>query len=156
MAVALCNFIRMKIPGGSYAGYAYQNFFINQSRSVGGASYSFLPFVVANGGGKKGGDRSSSSLAASPNAISINVFAEAVEGNFLLEVKTHEVDAQTLGIGPMITNEIWSISRMEFDNEKVVLQLVSPLDAVDGQVPRRYLSSKLVGALPSSGRLSFG
>ena len=156
MAIALCNCIRLKVPGGAFTGYAYQNFFINQSRSAGGVSYGFLPFAVTNGGGKKGGDRSSSALAVSPNAISINVFAEAAESNLLLEVRTYEVNAQTLAIGALITDELWSISRMEFDHEKVVLQLVSPLDAVDAQVPRRYLSNKLVGALPTTGRLSLG
>ena len=154
MSLAVCNFVRLKIPGGSYTAFAYQNFFINESKSYGGASYNFLPFGITNGAGKKGGDRSSTSLVLTPNPISVNVLAEATEGNYLLEVKTVEVNPISLSLQALITSELWYVTRMEYDTEKVVLQLSSPLDAVDGQVPRRYLSSKLVGALPTTGRMS--
>lgn len=154
MAIAICNCIRLKRAGGSYTGYAYQNFYVSQSRQIGGITYNFLPFAVTNGAGKKGGDRSTTSLVATPNGISVNVFAEASEGDFLMEVKTYDVDVQTLTVQSLITEELWSINRMEFDNEKVILQLVSPLDAVDAQVPRRYLGARLVGSIPTTGRLS--
>lgn len=154
MAIAYCNFIRLKIPGGSYTAYAYQNFFINEAKVYNSASYNYLPFIITSGAGRKGGDRSNSSLVLTPNAISINVLAEAAESYYLLEVNTVEVDALTLSLLQLITQDLWVINRMEFDTEKVILQLASPLDAVDGQVPRRYLSNVLVGSLPTSGRLA--
>lgn len=154
MAIAYCNFIRLKIPGGSYTGYAYQNFFINEAKVYNSASYNYLPFIITSGGGRKGGDRSNCSLVLTPNAISINVLAEAAESYYLLEASTVEVDALTLSLLQLITQDLWTISRMEFDTEKVILQLASPLDATDGQVPRRYLSNVLVGSLPTSGRLA--
>lgn len=156
MAVAICNFIRFKNRGSSYTSYAYQNFFVNSNRSYSGVSYTFLPFGIGGGAGKKGGDRSNSVLACASNAISVNVFAEACDKGWLLEVKTVEVDPLTLSLQALISSELWFASSMESDTERTLLQLASPLDAVGGEVPRRYLSSTLVGALPTTGNLSFG
>lgn len=156
MTFAVCNFIRLKVPGGEYTQHSYQNFFVNESKTYGSTSYKFLPFGITNGAGKKGGDRSSTSLVLSPNAITINVLAEATDLTYLLEVKTVEVEPLTMSVGALITSELWAVGRMEFDTEKAILQLSSPLDAVDAQVPRRYLSSVLVGGIPTTGRLSMG
>lgn len=156
MSIAVCNFIRFKNRGGDYTGYAYQNFYVNETRTYQNTSYNFLPFGLTTGAGKKGGDRSNTALAAAPNAISINIFAEACDKGWLLDVKTVEVDPLTLSLQSLITSELWFASAMEADVQRSVLQLTSPLDAVDGQVPRRYLSATLVGALPTTGNLAFG
>jgi len=156
MAVAVCNFIRFKNRGGAYTSYAYQNFFVNQSRTYQNIAYSFLAFGLTGGSGKKGGDRSNNVLGCGSSAISVNIFAEACDKGWLLEVKTVEVDPITLSLQSLITSELWFASSMETDVQRTLLQLASPLDAVGGQVPRRYLSSVLVGALPTSGNLTFG
>lgn len=157
MTIAICNFIRFKNRGGAYTSYAYQNFFIGESRTYQGTSYNFLPFALASSAGKKGGDRSNNALACPANPISVNIFAEACDKGWLLEAKTVEVDPLTLSLQALITSELWFASSMELpDVQRSVLQLSSPIDAVNGQVPRRYLSSALVGALPTSGNLTFG
>jgi hypothetical protein len=156
MAVAVCNFIRFKNRGGDYTSYAYQNFFVNTSRTYQSILYDFLSFGMTGGSGKKGGDRSNNVLACGSSPISVNLFAEACDKGWLLEVKTVEVDPLTLSLQGLITSELWFASSMESDVQRTILQLASPLDAVDGQVPRRYLSSALVGALPTSGNLTFG
>lgn len=156
MTVAVCNFIRFKNRGGSYTAYAYQNFFISETRNYQNAAHSFLPFGLTSGAGKKGGDRTNNALAAPPGPITVNIFAEACDNSWLLEVKTVEVDPLTLSLQALITQELWFVSAMESDVQRTVLQLASPLDAVAGQVPRRYLSSTLVGALPTSGNITFG
>lgn len=155
MAIAICNFARFKRPGGAYLPYAYQNFFVNQSRVYSGTSYTFVPFAFTNGASKRGGDRSNSALAAPPSPISINVFAEACDQRYLLEVHTVEVNAMTLSLQSLISRELWSVTGMEATPERAVLQLASPLDAVEGQVPSRVLGSALVGALPTTGNLTF-
>jgi hypothetical protein len=156
MTVAVCNFIRFKNRGAGYTSYAYQNFFVNEIRSYQGVNYNFVPFGLTSGLGKKGGDRGNNALAAPPGPITVNIFAEACDKGWLLEAKTVEVDPITLALQALITSELWFISAMESDVQRAVLQLASPLDAVDGQVPRRYLSSALVGALPTTGNLAFG
>lgn len=155
MTLAICNFIRFKTRDGVYSPYAYQNFFVNETRSYQNVTYSFVPFGLTLGAGKKGGDRSNSALVAPPGPIGINIFAEACDNRWLLEVLTVEIDPLTLTLQDLISSELWFASSMETDLQRSVLQLSSPLDAVDGQIPRRFLSSTLVGALPSSGYLSF-
>jgi len=39
------------------------------------------------------------------------------------------------------------------DTERIILKLSSPLDATKGNVPRRRLTTGLVGALPTTGSL---
>lgn len=156
MSIAICNFMRLKERSGTATSYAYQNFFINETRSYQGVSYGFLPFGLTTGAGKKGGDRSSNALTAPLSPISVNIFAEACDKGWLVEVKTVEVDPITLSLLSPITSEQWFCISLGVDVQRAVLQLASPLDAVNGQVPRRYLSSNLVGSLPTSGNLAFG
>lgn len=154
-AFAFVNYARFLQRSGvpTSPTYAYQNFSINQPRTYSGITYQFVPFAVSTGAGVKGGDRSEATLGAANNPITVNIFAEAVNSNWLLELKTVALDPDTFADGALIRSETWYISRYEMDTEKILLQLTSPLDAVRDQVPRRYLSTKLVGALPSSAAL---
>lgn len=133
--------------------YAYQNFSIDQPRIYSGVTYQFVPFAVSTGAGSRGGDRSEATLGAGLNEITVNIFAEAVNSGWLLELKTVSLDPDTFADGTLIRTEIWRVARYEMDTEKILLKLTSPLDAVRDQVPRRYLTTKLVGALPTSATL---
>jgi hypothetical protein len=154
MAIAFCNFIRLKRRSGSYLPHNYQNFFVGQAVTYQSVAYDFLGFAAATGSGKRGGDRSSGSLVTAPGPISTNIFAEAADNRYLVEVRTVEVDALSLAIQGLISSEIWLVTGLESSTERSILNLSSPLDAVDGQVPSRYLSSALVGALPTSGTIT--
>lgn len=152
---AFVNYARFLQKNGSVTSpvYAYQNFSVNQTRIYGGVTYAFVPFAVSSGAGAKGGDRSETTLGAGVNAVTVNIFAEAVNERWLLELKTVSLDPETFADVALIRSEIWRVARYEMDTEKILLKLTSPLDAVRSQVPRRYLSTKLVGALPSSATL---
>ncbi len=152
---AFVNYARFLLPNGTPTSpvYAYQNFSVNQPRIYGGVTYQFAPFGVSTGAGAKGGDRSEATLGAGTNAITVNVFAEAVNSRWLLELKTVSLDPDTFADAVLIRTETWRVARYEMDTEKILLKLTSPLDAVRDQVPRRYLSTTLVGALPSSATL---
>ena len=156
MAVAFCNFFRFKIKGGSYiAGRNYQNFYIGTDRAYSGVTYSFVPLGIAGGGGKRGGDRGRGAIIAPPGPIGVNFFAEACDNNYLAEISTVEVDPITLGTLSLISRDLWLCVGLESTSDRVSLTLSSPLDAVDGQIPRRVLSNYLVGALPTSGNITF-
>ena len=45
------------------------------------------------------------------------------------------------------------VTGFEHDSSRLSLRLSSPLDAISGDVPRRRLTEKLVGALPSTGQI---
>jgi hypothetical protein len=150
---AFVNYSRFLEADGTPTAYAYQNFSINQPRIYGGVTYQFAPFAYTLGAGSKGGDRSDSSLIAGLDPISVNLFAEAVEERYLLEVKTLALDPETFADDALIRTELWRVAQYEMDTQKVVLRLSSPLDATKGDIPKRRLSTKLVGALPSTGSL---
>lgn len=155
MTVAFCNYVRFKSPDGQYvAGYDFQNFFVGERRTRGDVTYLFAPFAVTPGAGTKGGDRSDSALVAPIDRLSAALFREACEQSWLCEITVTLLDPETFAEITQITTETWTCSRPELSFERAVLRLASPLDAVDSQVPRRTLSSLLVGSLPSSGSLS--
>tara|TARA_S200002703_G_scaffold20016_1_gene16272 strand:+ start:138 stop:611 length:474 start_codon:yes stop_codon:yes gene_type:complete len=152
-AYAFVNYVRFKTQADAYTGTPYQNFSINEQRVYDGITYSFAPFAVSSGGGARGGDRSSASLVAGTDALSVNLFAEAVQNRYMLEIKTVSLDPLTFADEALVASEIWRVASYDMDSTRVVLKLTSPLDAVKAQVPRRTLSTALVGALPTSGAL---
>ena len=152
-AYAFVNYIRFKTQADGYTGTPYQNFSVNESRTYSGVTYSFAPFAISSGGGARGGERSSASLVAGTDAISVNLFAEAVRERYMLEIKTVSLDPLTFADEALVASEIWRVASYDMDTTRVVLKLTSPLDAVKAQVPRRTLSTALVGALPTSGAL---
>jgi hypothetical protein len=152
-AYAFVNYVRFKTQADAYTGTPYQNFSINEQRVYDGITYSFAPFAVSSGGGARGGDRSSASLVAGTDALSVNLFAEAVQNRYMLEIKTVSLDPLTFADEALAASEIWRVASYDMDTTRVVLKLTSPLDAVKAQVPRRTLSTALVGALPTSGAL---
>lgn len=152
-AFAFVNYARFMVNTSTATAYAYQNFSIGTARSYGGVTYNFLPFAISTGSGSKGGDRSEAVLGAGTNDISVNIFAEAVQSRWLLELKTVSLDVTDFSDDALIRSELWRVASYDMDTEKVLLKLTSPLDAVRSDVPRRVLSTELVGALPSSGSL---
>mgnify|MGYP001811876278 CR=1 FL=1 len=154
-AYAFVNYVRFKTQSDVYLGLGYQNFLINQNRQYGGATYLFAPFAVTFGGGAMGGERSKANLVAGADKISVNLFAEAVKNNYLLEIKTVSLDPVTFADEAVVSVENWRVASYEMDTTKVVLNLTAPLDAVRAQAPRRSLGTHLVGSLPTSGALVF-
>ena len=153
-AYAFVNYARFKTQDDQYTGAAYQNFSINETRIYDGVTYNFAPFAISSGGGSRGGDRSNANLVAGADALSVNLFAEAVRLRYGLEIKTVSLDPVTFADEALVTYENWRVASYELDTTKVLLRLTSPLDAVKAQVPRRSLSTELVGALPTSGSLA--
>lgn len=157
MDVAVCHYVRFKQRGGSYvSSRSYQNFFVAESRNFGGVIYQFAPFAISGNTSNRGGDAMQASLVSVPNDITVSLFAEAVSSRWLLEVKTVLL-SRTAGTvfseASTITNEIWACTGGNEDHEKVTITLASPLDAARAQIPKRVLSSYLVGALPSTGSI---
>ena len=155
-AFAFINYARFMQDSSTPTVYAYQNFSVNQTRIYEGVTYSFLPFAVSTGAGSKGGDRSEAVLGAGSNQISVNIFAEAVQSRWLLELKTVSLSVTDFSDDALIRSELWRVASYDMDTEKILLKLTSPLDAVSSDVPRRVLSTALVGALPTSGSLVVG
>ena len=134
-AYAFVNYVRFKTQADVYTGTPYQNFSVNQQRTYSGVTYSFAPFAVSSGGGARGGERSNAALVAGADAISVNLFAEAVQSRYILEIKTVSLDPLTFTDEALISTEIWRIASYELavkgmDATTITMRLTSPLDAV--------------------------
>jgi hypothetical protein len=152
-AFAFVNYARFLEQDGTPTIYAYQNFSINQQRVYQSVTYEFAPFGYTLGAGSKGGDRSDSSLVAGLDQLTVNLFAEAVQSRWLLEIKTVSLIPVNFADDVLVRTELWRIAQYEMDTERIILKLSSPLDATKGNVPRRRLTTGLVGALPTTGSL---
>lgn len=159
---AFCNYIKFVEPSGSTyvdTSYYFQNFSVNATRTRNTQTYSFAPFALSTGGGEKGGDRSSNVLGIGASTeigttIILNLFKQAVDQRWLLVVETVSLNIATFADDLLISTENWRVASYQMDTKVIKLQLVSPLDAVKSQVPRRKLNEELVGALPTTGQIS--
>lgn len=152
-AFAFVNYARFLEQDGTPTIYAYQNFSINQQRVYQSITYEFAPFAYTLGAGSRGGDRSDSSLVAGLDQLTVNLFAESVESRWLLEIKTVSLVPVNFADDVLVRTELWRIAQYEMDTEKIILKLSSPLDAAKANIPRRRLTTGLVGALPTTGSL---
>lgn len=159
---AFCNYIKFVEPSGSTyvdTSYYFQNFSVNATRTRNTQTYSFAPFALSTGGGEKGGDRSSNVLGIGASTeigttIILNLFKQAVDQRWLLVVETVSLNITNFADDLLISTENWRVASYQMDTKIIKLQLVSPLDAVKSQVPRRKLNEELVGALPTTGQIS--
>ena len=149
MAFAFCNYVTLLQSNSTPTSYKFQNFSVNEPRR----GFDYLPFAITTGAGTRGGNRSSARLVVAANQISVNIAAEAAQGNYFLQVETFSLNIETLADSSQISTEVWRVAGYEMDTERVFLNLASPLDAVRTDAPRRVLSTQLVGALPTSGSL---
>jgi hypothetical protein len=151
----ICNFLRFKRRDGSFTSWLAQNYFIAQTIAHNGQNYPYLPVAVATNASTRGGDRSEAVIAAPTSDLSLNVFAEASQEDWILEVRSFKVNRADQSIGVLLTVEYWATRQLQHDTSEpiVKLQLASPLDAV--RAPGgRVLSQSLVGSLPISGALT--
>ena len=149
MAFAFCNYVTLLQSNSTPTSYKFQNFSVNEPRR----GFDYLPFAITTGAGTRGGDRSSARLVVAANQISVNIAAEAANGNYFLRVETFSLNIETFADSSRISTEVWRVAGYEMDTERVFINLTSPLDAVRTDAPRRVLSTQLVGALPTSGSL---
>lgn len=156
---AIVSYIRFKERGGgAYLPYAYQNYFISETRTYGGVPYDFAPLGVSGGGGKQGGERSRGAIVCPANTIAQNIFWQADSNKWLVEVTSVEVDTSNDEELSQLTRMLWAC-KVEGSVElgrpgQSVLQLFSPLDTISATVGGRPLSQSLVGALPTTGAIS--
>ena len=94
------------------------------------------------------------SLVFSVNALSLSVFKESANSRWLIIIRTVWLDPESLNEGNTYGEETYAITGLEHDNSRLSVRLGSPLDAVTQNAPRRVLTQKLVGALPSTGNIN--
>jgi hypothetical protein len=154
---SFAEYIRFMDKAGNYIpARAFQNYFVNKTRLFSTVYYEFAPFGVSGTSAKRGGATSSGGLVSIPNDITVSIFTEAILSGWLVEIKTVVIDSvegEPLAEGQVVLTQVWACSGGPQDEEKCAINLRNPLDAVDQQVPKGFLSSYRVGNLPPSGNI---
>jgi hypothetical protein len=157
MAVAFAHYTRFKTLEGEYvSGRDYQNFFVGETRSHNGNSYSFAPFTIVGLSSSRNGDVAQASLVSVPNAITSPLFHEVIISFWLIEITTVAINMnedQTFTEGIDIALELWSCTAGTVDTNRITITLSSPLNAAQREIPGRVLTRSMVGSIPPTGQI---
>ena len=148
MSIAIGTFVDIE------GKYRFQNFFAGATRKWEGQSYQFAGFGYGGASSDNQGGNIDAQLIFSVNDLSLNLAVEAADNRWIAIVKTVWLDPDSLEEKANYMRDTFMITGFDHDNLTLTLRLSSPMDAVTAEVPRRRLTEKLVGAMPSTGEVS--
>lgn len=133
--------------------YYFQNFHHGTTRGFNGYAYSFAGFGYTGTTVDLEGANVDAQLVFVNNPLSMAIAKTHADLRSIIKVHT-VVMTPTLGESESFTTDTFMMTGFSNDLSRIAFRLSSPLDAVTADVPRRRLSSKIVGALPSSGSVN--
>ncbi len=152
--LAIGIYLKLLLPSGASSNYQFQNFFQGETRSYNGSSYVYGAFGFSGGTLDLDGGNISASLVFSLNELSLAVFGQAVNDKWLAEIRTVWLDPDSFDETSQHSEELYAITGFNHDLSQLTVRLGSPLDAVQSNLPRRVLTTDLVGELPSTGEIN--
>ena len=152
--LAIGTYIKLLKADGADAGYYFQNFHYGENRNYNGNSYMYGAFGFSGGTVDLQAGNIDASLVFNVNALALSVFQESANSRWLIVIRTVWLDPESLEEGNTYGEETYAITGLEHDSSRLSVRLGSPLDAVTQNAPRRVLTQKLVGALPSTGNIN--
>jgi hypothetical protein len=108
----------------------------------------FLPFGFSGGVINRQGDNITATLVFPNTALTRSWIHEAIDAKWVARVKV-----KLLSPVKELYSYVGQVSAGNWDDTRATLQLSTVLDAVDGDIPFRTLTTDLVGPLPTSGNL---
>ena len=148
MSIAIGTFIDIESK------YYFQNFFVNEVREWEDQKYQFAGFGYGGSSSDLQGGNIDAQLVFRVNDLSLNIAVEAADHRWIVVVKTVWLDPDSLEEKANYMRDTFMVTGFDHDNLTLTLRLSSPMDAVTAEVPRRRLTEKLVGAMPSTGEIS--
>ena len=152
--IALGIYLKLLLPEGTDSGYRFQNFFQGETRTYNGDEYMFGAFGFSGGTLDLEGGNIAASLILSMNDLSLSVFTQAADEMWLANIRTVWLEPDTFEETNQHSEELYAITGLNHDNAQLSVRLGSPLDAVQANLPRRVLTTSLVGELPSTGQIN--
>ena len=113
-----------------------------------GQRYSYLPFIYSGATVSRTGDNVTAELTLGSNDIVRASVAELVEQNYRADVQVFRMSEDFKHARQMLSTETWLIASAAYDPTACQISLSSGIDAVNASVPRRVLTSAVVGPLP--------
>ncbi len=141
----------LRIFGGSTTYERWQGFYVGQTITLESEQWRYYPFV-ANGliGGGAGNDEGVT-VTVPATATAIQTFEEALNNNYLVEVRVFEFDTRLEQTGPQATQQligtfIGEVLEISGTFSAIAVALGSGLAPVGAQAPPRKYTSELIGA----------
>ena len=152
--LAIGIYLKLLLPNGSASGYQFQNFFQGETRSYAGDEYMFGAFGFSGGTLDIEGANIQATLVFALNELSFAVLGQAVDDMWLAQIRTVWLEPDTLDESSQHSEELYAVTGLSHENSRLSVRLGSPLDAVQANLPRRVLTTALVGELPSTGQIN--
>lgn len=152
--LAIGVYLKLLLPDGADSGYNFQNFFQGETRTYDGDDYVFGSFGFSGGTLDLEGGNISAAMVLSLNDLSLSVFGQAANDLWLAQIRTVWLDPDGLTETNQHSEELYAITGINHDNSQLSVRLGSPLDAIQANLPRRVLTTALVGELPSTGSIN--
>lgn len=151
--LAIGTYCRFQNRNGVDQGLNLQNFFAGESRSFGGVSYTFANFAFSGSAVDSTGANIQAQLIFALTQLVINTVKNASDNNWIVRVQTVWLNPTTLAETGQFVSETYAVLGYDHDSSRLAMRLGSPLDAITANVPRRVLSTPMVGALPGTGAI---
>ena len=155
MSTAIGTYIAFQTRAGVDLNQNFQNFHVGETRTYGGRDFLFSSFGFSGAAVDVEAANIQASLVFPLSSVGLSLFQNVADQYGVVEVQTVWLDAGTLAETPTNLTEIYAVTAFTHDNSRITLQLGSPLDSVSQNIPRRRLTQEMVGALPSTGNVSF-
>lgn len=153
MRYAIGTYASFRSWAGEPVGLDIQNFHAAEARTWDGRSYMWADFGFSGSTLDTQGASISAQLIFTHSTLLLDSMQTAADERWLVQVQTVWMEPDTLREMALYSLELFMVLGFEHDFERVTVRLGSPLDAINQQVPRRVLSRRLVGALPSTGNI---
>ena len=153
MTIAIGTYIEFLTFEGESTGLMFQNFFPGEARPWEGKEYLFAGFGYSGTSIDLQGGNIDASLVFAVNDLTLNHAKLAADEYWVAKISTVFLDNESLLETEKFQTDEFGVTGFEHDSLRLQLRLSSPLDSVGGDIPRRRLIEKLVGALPSSGNI---
>jgi hypothetical protein len=153
--VALTTFLTVTDPSG-VVHHRNQNSTPGQVIRLDDCDFVFLPFIYSGAAKSRTGDNLEAELTLATNPLSMSYAVEAMRGKWTVEVVSCAMNPKDFTVGRKVAREVWLAAGLSYDPEKITVLLSSGIDAVGATAPTKTLTSKLVGALPSTASIRNG
>lgn len=130
-----------------------------------GRTYEFLNFVYQGATRNRNGDNLESALIFASNKISSGYAQKILEGHavtnngettimpYQVVVRTCLMETNFAEVNKVISQEYWTAASMGYDAQTLEVLLTSGIDAFSANISNMMLTTKRVGALPTTAQI---
>ena len=155
MSIALGTYVQFTERDGTATNNAFQNFHSGEVRTYNGVDYTYAAFGFSGAAVDINGANIQAQLIFGLNNLILNIAQTAANEFWVVRVNTVWLNPDDFDETAQRLEEVYAVVGFEHDNSRISLRLGSPLDSVQSDFPRRVLTMRAVGVLPTSGNISF-